>query len=67
MTLEPQTAVDMKQTKYAACDPCTEKIVLYSHLHHQKFNFFLKCKSKVSLENNTISFKFSINITLIIQ
>ncbi|CAG2101996.1 unnamed protein product [Medioppia subpectinata] len=47
MTLEPQLGVDLKQTKYAACDPCTEKIVLYSHLHHQKNNFFSKCKSKV--------------------
>ncbi|XP_054164542.1 probable serine/threonine-protein kinase DDB_G0282963 [Oppia nitens] len=47
MTLEPQTGVDLKQTKYAACDQCTDKIVLYSHLHHQKHTFFNKCKSKV--------------------
>ena len=64
MTLESQIGVDLKQTKYAACDPCADKIVLYSHLHHQKYNFFCKCKQKVSLFYSNC-FDFDLNLCFV--
>lgn len=48
VTLETKEPVDIKQTKYAACDECKEKVALFSNLHHQKYNFFTKCREKVS-------------------
>ena len=52
MTLEPKEASgEIKQTKYAACDSCKEKISLFSCLHHQKFHFYTKCKEKVRVFN----------------
>jgi transcription elongation factor Elf1 len=47
MTLEVKEPLDIKQTKYAACDACKEKIELFSRLHHQKYNFYMNCRDKV--------------------
>ncbi|KAI1297136.1 Glutamine and serine-rich protein 1 [Halotydeus destructor] len=47
-TLENRTEKpEVKLTKYAACDNCKEKIILFSKLHHQKYNFYMTCKEKV--------------------
>ncbi|RWS31474.1 hypothetical protein B4U80_00331 [Leptotrombidium deliense] len=47
MTLENKDPLDIKQTKYAACDVCKDRITLFSRLHHQKYSFYLKCREKV--------------------
>lgn len=47
-TLEEKESVDsVKQTKYASCDSCKERVKLFSRLHHYKYNFYIKCQAKV--------------------
>ena len=48
-TLEQRDVSDIKQTKYAACDACKDRVLLFSRLHHSKYNFFTKCQEKVSI------------------
>ncbi|XP_022252866.1 glutamine and serine-rich protein 1-like, partial [Limulus polyphemus] len=37
-----------KVTQFSVCTSCSQKVTLFSRLHHQKYNFFLKCRLKVS-------------------
>lgn len=46
-TLELRDVPDIKQTKYASCDACRDRVLLFSRLHHSKYNFFTKCQAKV--------------------
>lgn len=53
-TLEQREVSDIKQTKYAACDACKDRVLLFSRLHHSKYNFFQKCQEKVSISKLVI-------------
>lgn len=46
-SLETTVSTESRQTKFPSCDSCTDRAFLYSRLHHQKYNFFKSCKSKV--------------------
>ena len=46
-TLDVREVSDIKQTKYAACDACKDRVLLFSRLHHCKRNFYTKCQAKV--------------------
>ncbi|XP_054710025.1 uncharacterized protein LOC129219756 [Uloborus diversus] len=42
-------SVDMilaNKTQYTVCVVCSATVSLYSRLHHQKYNFFIKCRTK---------------------
>lgn len=36
------------KNQFNICEACSIILTLYSHLHHQKYNFFIKCRTKVS-------------------
>ncbi|XP_067135485.1 uncharacterized protein [Centruroides vittatus] len=45
--------------KILVCGPCAQAAVLYSHLHHHKYNFYFKCKKKVQDVKNSMENKES--------
>lgn len=38
----------LEANKFAICDDCCEKVMLYSKVHHYKYNSHSECKNMVS-------------------
>lgn len=62
-SLESKTPTSEQQSlwnkKILVCSLCAQAVVLYSHLHHHKYNFYLKCKKKVEDVKNNMENKES--------
>jgi len=47
LTMALLTTFDAKVSEFKLCTKCTDIVWLYSQVHHQKFNFYKQCTSKV--------------------